>query len=215
MCDCGKDTVVNACHLVDGHTQSCGCVQKEKTGEAHFKDLTGQRFGKLTVLEKIENENNKKRTWWLCRCDCGNIIQTNVTSLTTGKRKSCGCLISAAEEELSKILQNKNCHFIKQYTFDDCKDERKLPFDFAIFKEKSLLFLVELNGQQHYYPFTFCGEDKTTKQKNFEDRLKKDKIKEEYCKKNNIPLLVIKYTNFDKLEEVFDDFYKQNGSHSI
>lgn len=68
---------------------------------------------------------------------------------------------------------------------------------------------IELNGEQHYYPFTYCGENKDTKISNLKDRQKKDKIKREYCIRNNIPLLEIRYTKFYKKEQIFDDFYKR------
>nr|DAE28664.1 MAG TPA: restriction enzyme [virus sp. ctmTa7] len=67
---------------------------------------------------------------------------------------------------------------------------------------------IELNGAQHYHPFTYSNEDKVTQILNLKDRQKKDKIKRDYCLKNNIPLLVVKYTNFNKKEELFDNFYK-------
>lgn len=55
-----------------------------------FVDLTGQRFGRLTVIKRVEN--NGKKVMWLCRCDCGN--ETTVFSgyLRNGNTKSCGCL---------------------------------------------------------------------------------------------------------------------------
>lgn len=57
-------------------------------------DLKGQRFGKLTVIERAENyidKNGKKYTRWLCCCDCGNIKIFPTCSLKYGNAKSCGC----------------------------------------------------------------------------------------------------------------------------
>lgn len=53
------------------------------------KDLTGKRFGHLIVLVRCGSKNN--RTVWACRCDCGNIIEVDTHSLTSGNTKSCGC----------------------------------------------------------------------------------------------------------------------------
>lgn len=53
-------------------------------------DLTGQRFGKLAVLEPCENIHG--RTAWLCKCDCGKITKVITKSLRDGNTKSCGCL---------------------------------------------------------------------------------------------------------------------------
>lgn len=54
------------------------------------KDITGQRFGRLVAIRPNGKQGNNIK--WLCRCDCGNEITTNVSSLTRGKTKSCGCL---------------------------------------------------------------------------------------------------------------------------
>ena len=61
---------------------------------AKFLDLTGQRFGKLTVIKfsKDVQSGNRKRKYWLCRCDCGNIKEVRTDCLTSGNVKSCGCL---------------------------------------------------------------------------------------------------------------------------
>jgi len=52
-------------------------------------DLTGQRYGKLTVLAPAENIGN--RTAWLCRCDCGKETVVPTVRLRDGHRTSCGC----------------------------------------------------------------------------------------------------------------------------
>lgn len=55
-------------------------------------DLTGKRFGKLTVLERTEQKNPKNRSFlWKCRCDCGNICLKPTNELNSGFAKSCGC----------------------------------------------------------------------------------------------------------------------------
>lgn len=58
---------------------------------AALKDLTGQRFGRLVVLERAEN-NRYGKTRWKCRCDCGNERVIEGNSLRMGTTKSCGCL---------------------------------------------------------------------------------------------------------------------------
>lgn len=207
MCKCGNTINVTDTHLKSGHTTSCGCFHKKIMQDFLIKDISGQKFGKLTVLEKAYIKNG--RQYWHCKCDCGKTCIAYTTSLLSGKRKSCGCLISKAEYELSLYLDKNNIPYESQYKFDDCKDIRCLPFDFVIFdKNKNITMAIELNGAQHYHLFTYSNEDKVTQILNLKDRQKKDKIKRDYCLKNNIPLLVVKYTNFNKKEELFDNFYK-------
>lgn len=68
-------------------------------------DLTGQHFGKLTVLYPGKGIiDSKKRTTWICQCDCGNTIEVMTQSLRSGHTKSCGCL----QKEIAKITMQKN-----------------------------------------------------------------------------------------------------------
>ena len=53
-------------------------------------DLTGRRYGRLIVIERVTNDGRSVR--WLCRCDCGNEREVRGASLTTGNTSSCGCL---------------------------------------------------------------------------------------------------------------------------
>ena len=56
-------------------------------------DLTGQRFGRWTVLKKMPKQEYKTTSsaWWLCRCDCGKEAIVSSASLRKGTSKSCGC----------------------------------------------------------------------------------------------------------------------------
>lgn len=57
----------------------------------NFKDITGQRFGRLVVIERA-GSNKSKRATWKCQCDCGSITIVVGYSLERGNTKSCGCL---------------------------------------------------------------------------------------------------------------------------
>jgi hypothetical protein len=91
QCDCGNISYPATSDLRNGKTRSCECLCKENTSKARAIDLTGQRFGRLTVIEQAGlNSNGGYR--WKCRCDCGNISYPNAASLRRGASKSCGCL---------------------------------------------------------------------------------------------------------------------------
>lgn len=71
----------------------------------HYKDLTGQKFGRLTVVGI--QETNTRKTYWVCQCDCGNIKVVRSDSLQNGMIRSCGCL----KREQNKInLQANHKH---------------------------------------------------------------------------------------------------------
>ena len=54
-----------------------------------FIDLVGQKFGRLTVIERAENKNG--RVAWICKCDCGKFTTVISKTLVNGDTKSCGC----------------------------------------------------------------------------------------------------------------------------
>jgi len=54
-------------------------------------ELTGQKFGRLTVIRRVES-NKKGNTQWLCLCDCSNETIAVGYTLKNGRKKSCGCL---------------------------------------------------------------------------------------------------------------------------
>lgn len=70
---------------------------------AKFIDLTGKRFGQLTVIKKIGSDK-RKNVVWLCICDCGKETIRTTTRLKTGYTKSCGCLC------VQKLLERNTKH---------------------------------------------------------------------------------------------------------
>lgn len=72
-----------------------------------FIDLTGQKFGRLTVIREISKEKRSRRKW-LCKCDCKNNNEVIVRgdSLRGGSTRSCGCL----QPEIASAINTKHSH---------------------------------------------------------------------------------------------------------
>lgn len=66
----------------------------------NIKDMTGLRFGRLTVLS-ITPKRHNRCVIWLCKCDCGKTVEAQGSYLRNGETKSCGCL---HDETISKNL---------------------------------------------------------------------------------------------------------------
>lgn len=64
-------------------------------------DLTGQRFGRLTVLKKDANRITKNGSYWICQCDCGKQKSIKSSSLRRGEIVSCGCF------RMEKVMETK------------------------------------------------------------------------------------------------------------
>ena len=111
-------------------------------------ELTGQRFGKLTVIQENPIRMNKK-VRWDCVCDCGNIITVESGNLKSGATCSCGCLKeSIGELNIEEILKENNINYIRQYKINI--NDRRYYFDFAILNEETkVIRLIEFDGIQH------------------------------------------------------------------
>ena len=86
ICDCGSKTTATTAQLRSGHKKSCGCIKHAPKAE----DITGQRFGRLTVMKRVGTADRK--AIWRCRCDCGKKTDVRSSDLKSGNTKSCGCL---------------------------------------------------------------------------------------------------------------------------
>ena len=120
---------------------------------AQFQDLTGRRFGRLTVIERAPNIRRPcgiTVVRWKCQCDCGNICYVQHVYLTGGDTKSCGCIRSHGEAEIEILLKEHNIDYIREQIFDDLIDVLPLRFDYGIYKNNKLLCLIEFQGEQHW-----------------------------------------------------------------
>lgn len=190
-CDCGNDYIGIKADIVAGHTQSCGCLQSENVSIANTKDWTDHVAESGVKFIKQDHMNDKGQWIWKCECPlCKNPFYELPAKVNNGHTTSCGCRIqSFGESYIKSILEDMSAEFEPQYTFDDCKNIYVLRFDFGILYNDKLLGLIEYDGKQHFEPIEyFGGKD------GFMKTQKRDKIKNEYCKVHNIPLLRLPYT---------------------
>lgn len=219
-CSCKDHTLryLNAHQLTAGLSKSCGCLAHEqlaKRNAAKSSVQVGNRYGKLIIIKDLgfrkQASRDKNERWSLCKCDCGNTVEVSNNMLQSGWKKSCGCMTSHGEFLIERMLQEYNINYKKQYSFDDLvtKTNTKLRFDFAIFtKNNELKFLIEFDGRQH-----FDGpEAKWTNSDSLAEIQYRDNLKNEYCKKNNILLKRIPYTDIKiiTLEKILKNDYNVN-----
>ena len=186
QCDCGNTKIINGDNLKRGLTQSCGCLHSEAIHNAAFIDLTGQRFGKLTA-ENYYIKNGK--TYWECKCDCGNHTTVARSNLTNGHTQSCGCITtSIGEANIVTILNENNITFEREKVFEGLPNRR---FDFYL---PQLNRVIEFDGRQHFKPCSwFASMDE------FDQAIARDNEKNEYCFDKNIDIVRIPYTERDSL----------------
>lgn len=226
-CECGNQLSVISKSLKDGNTRSCGCLNNElrveriqKLLETQRVDLVGEQSGLLTVVRKAAQEEitNRPRqhSYWYCLCECGTHHIVETSDFKRGRVQSCGCMNSKGEAKITKLLEDNNIYFQKQYAFDDLRGENdnKYYFDFAVFDKQRLVYLIEYDGIQH-----FSKKHQFSQSENVYDIIvKRDSKKNTYCIENNIPLIRIPYTHFEKLAiedlrlETSKFIYKKEGN---
>lgn len=197
QCECGNTTIVSSNVLKKGHTKSCGCLNREvaaQKAKLQYKNLTNQRFGRLTAMEYL-GSNNKGGTLWKCVCECGNDnFITTSHHLISGNTKSCGCLKSVGESKIAILLSENNIKFIQQQKFDDAiYDDTKgqMRFDFYL---PDYNRLIEFDGNQHYE-----ANGGWNTGNNLVLVQQRDRLKNEYALSHNIPLVRIPYWERDKI----------------
>lgn len=193
QCECGNICYKCSQDLRQGKTKSCGCLQKEARYIPN-QNLTGQKFGRLTVLKQT-NQSNYEGTLWLCQCECGNTKLVSSYALTHGRVQSCGCLNSIMNSQIEQYLKELNINYIKEKIFNNCKDNKNLRFDFYL---PDYNICIEYDGEQHFNAVKYWGG-----QKGLENRQYKDEIKNQYCKNNNISLIRLNYLEKDKINKEY------------
>lgn len=119
------------------------------------------------------------------------------------------CNKSVGEKMVSIWLDNNDIQYEIQKTFDDCRDKKPLPFDFYLPKYN---VLIEYNGVQHYEPVEYFGG-----KNKFESQIKRDNIKKEYCRNNNMPLFIIPYFSDinEELIKIYDLIQTKNVESEV
>lgn len=84
LCDCGNEIIVYGSRLTNNKVVSCGCYRKEKASQLKLINREGQRFGRLVVQSLDKISGNK--SYWHCKCDCGNTKSIAGHSLKSGKK---------------------------------------------------------------------------------------------------------------------------------
>lgn len=168
---------------------------------SHFKhssstDLKGKRFNYWTVIQKDNHPKDNRNSYWICKCDCGNVRSLPYSNIVNNKSLSCGCKkYSKGEILISNILKRNNIVYIEQYSPQDIKSYKGYPLFFDFYLPEYHTF-IEYQGEQHYKKTGYLGgEERFIRQQN------NDEIKRKYCNDNNYFLIEIPYTNYNKIND--------------
>jgi len=145
---------------------------------------------------KISEEQKYAKMAITFQCSCGNYFDTTINSFRTWKHKcdKCSGNVSSFELKTKEFLNKYKIEFTIEKRFNDCKNNLPLPFDFYI-KSKNLI--IEIDGQGHFRPTHFNSCSNEDAELSYKLTRINDKIKNKYCKDNNINLIRIPYWEFE------------------
>ena len=159
------------------------------------EDLTGQKFGKLTVIKRVENHVQpcgKQYVQWLCKCDCGNETVVRSANLKGGRTQSCGCLIKETNsthglkktrlyvvwKDIKARCFNPNANNFKDYgakgvfMCDEWRNDFKVFYDWAMENgynpnaKRGECTIDRINNNKGYSPDNCRWTDNLTQQNN-------------------------------------------------
>lgn len=128
---------------------------------------------------------------------CGYEWDANPHKFVNGGRRCPVCNESKGETEIRRFLEFNQINFETQFIIKECRLQKPLPFDFAIFKNDNLLFLIEYDGKQHFEPIEIFGGLEV-----YLEQKERDTIKNAFCIEKNIELVRIPYFKFDEIDEI-------------
>ena len=190
---CNYEWKVEPSHILSGNGCPICAGNKKKTTEQYKKEIEN-----LDLICLEEYINAKTKILHRCKkCDYEWKIAPKNALNGYGCPK---CNQSHGEKAIEKFLIENNISFNAQKRFTDCKDKSSLPFDFYL---PELNAAIEYNGVQHYKAIEFFGGEKQLK-----CQQKHDSLKKEYCEKNNITFITIRYD--ENIENKLNFLLKEN-----
>lgn len=181
----------------DSHLKTSGCPKcsydNQRKTHSDFINKSNEVHNNTYDYTLIDYVNSSTKINIICPIH--GIFSQNPNNHISKKYGCPLCRESKGEKEVKRILDLNNINYIREKKFNDCKYIKELKFDFYL-PEKNIC--IEYDGKQHFQPIKYWGGEKELKKIQ-----KRDKIKSDYCKKNNINFLRIKYNEMiqDKLQK--------------
>ncbi|MHB9925527.1 hypothetical protein [Clostridium botulinum] len=161
-----------------------------KKQEEAILEIESKGFEFMSWVDGHYKNTNSKA---ILKCNKGHKFKAEYDNIVFGDTGCPYCTESKGEKRIKEYLSINKIKFNTQYRFKNCKNKRPLPFDFYIPKYN---ICIEYDGEFHYKKTTLGNDLKIQKSH--------DKIKNNYCKNNNIKLLRIPYWEFDNIETILE-----------
>lgn len=175
------------------------CSSRKSHNFINYQERVNANFGNEYILMD-EVYYNKKIS--IKHKNCGLIFEMRIDNFLRSKGcPICAPSVSKGEQKILNYFKDKNYNCNYQFRIPNTK----FHFDFLIDNK----IVIEYQGLQHYQSVEIFGGEKR-----FLQQIKYDNFKRNYCKKNNLILLEIPYTDYKKIEEILDSFFAKLNDQS-
>lgn len=209
----GADNKIRFKHLKCGRTFAQRAKDFETRGTCSYcgieqcgwgRRLSNESFvhtlpkGILQEYEILSEYVNSRTLIEVRRKSCGHKLKFIPYDLRKAKNSCAYCQSSKGERKVAKVLKENNIKFKHQFYFDDCKVDRVLRFDFGVLgNDNELKLLIEYDGEQHFKPIEGWGG-----MESYHYTIKRDLIKQQYCRENNIRLVRIRHDEYNQINKI-------------
>lgn len=191
----------------NGHTYNTSFEQflnsgkrcRKCSGSNKYTIQDVKKYAKQYCYEILTNTYKDNKTHLSFKCPNNHLFLMRFDHFRAGTRCPY-CRESKGEKSIMKYLEENNINYIRQYRYENCKDDKPLPFDFYLPYYNTC---IEYDGELHYKSIDFYGG-----QIELEKQKKRDNIKTQYCKDNNIKLIRIPYWEFKNIEIILNEIYE-------
>lgn len=211
ICGCNNQYTTTFYRFKEDYKRQCdpcgfrkGGLKKRKTIEDIAKEAKKRD---CELITKEYKNPNSKLTF---KCSCGNLFKTTYSGLTgkvhqKNRCSKCANSESKGESKIREFLESNQLIFGSQIKLEGCEFKRPLKFDFVIYnKDKTIKCVIEYDGEQHRRIVKHFGG-----RKKFVNTQIRDKVKNDFCEKNQIKLVRISDLDFDSIEEILTNVLKQ------
>lgn len=175
-------------------------LYRKKTDDVYNKF---KQYGGILINKEDYISWSKKNLKVICN-ECKDIFTTSYYAFIKHQGQvcpKCSSVISKGEIKIKNYLIKNNIKFNMQFKFDDCRNKNPLPFDFYLYDYN---ICIEYDGEGHYLPINRCNTNNYNAEEVLKSIKKRDNMKTQYCKKNNIKLIRIPYWDFDNIENILN-----------
>lgn len=197
ICSCGNKSIINFNSFKNGRRcKQCGIKKIKTVLKTPFEEV--KQYFKDQRCELLSTEYINNHTSISYICSCGNKSETNFCDFKQGRRCDKCKPRSKGEVKIYKLFDLKEITYNMEVVIKEIGNKR---YDFQVNNS-----FIEYHGRQHYCPYSFGSKEKHADSKNLLKCIERDQIKIDYCKNNQISLLIIPFWEFSRIESIIEKF---------